>query len=184
MAKNRLAKMDPLFETTIWDHLRAERRYELGYKKAFAGETYPRTHVTSDLVVHHAGYILLVRRKDFPGRGLWAMPGGFIKEYERVKAAAEREAIEETRIKIPMKVLQGSFVGYHLFDDPWRSIRGRVITHAHYYDLDPAMDQPVVKGRSDAREAKWWAIGDIDPRMLLEDHALILQKGLSLFNRA
>ncbi|MDR1322700.1 MAG: NUDIX hydrolase [Gracilibacteraceae bacterium] len=40
--------------------------------------------------------VLLVRRAIEPGKGRWAIPGGFVEENERAEEAAAREMLEET----------------------------------------------------------------------------------------
>src|SRR5687767_13957110 len=44
------------------------------------------------------GGIVLIKRKNNPGQGKWALPGGFIEGYERPHEGASREAGEETHI--------------------------------------------------------------------------------------
>src|SRR4051794_10503498 len=43
---------------------------------------------------------LLVRRGREPGRGTWSLPGGKIEPGETARAAASREAWEETRLRL------------------------------------------------------------------------------------
>ena len=51
-------------------------------------------------IVLHQDKVLLVRRGREPGRGLWAIPGGRVAAGETLRAAAEREILEETGIRI------------------------------------------------------------------------------------
>ena len=44
--------------------------------------------------------VLLVQRGREPGRGEWAIPGGKVKAGESLRAATEREILEETGIRI------------------------------------------------------------------------------------
>jgi len=46
------------------------------------------------------GRIVLVQRDIEPGYGKWTFPGGFVERGERAEAAAEREVLEESGLKI------------------------------------------------------------------------------------
>ena len=87
-----------------------------------------------------------------------------------------RELREETRIKVPAPVLAGSIIKQQVFDDPYRSARGRTITHAFLIELKPdAQGLPKVKGGDDAQHALWVALGDLNPERLFEDHFQIIK---------
>lgn len=53
-----------------------------------------------DVVVHHRGRALLIRRKEEPAGGLWWLPGGRLFKNERLDAAARRKAREETGLDV------------------------------------------------------------------------------------
>ncbi|MBN6743269.1 NUDIX domain-containing protein, partial [Acidithiobacillus sp. MC6.1] len=78
------------------------------YHQQFASYPYPPVFVTVDAVVIHSGHILLVERKAEPGKGLLALPGGFLDQRERIEDGMLRELKEETNIKVPVPVLRGS----------------------------------------------------------------------------
>lgn len=139
--------------------------------------------ITADAVVEQNKHVLLVRRGQYPGKGLLALPGGYLdvdKDYS-LRDAAIRELKEETRLsdsrgELPAGRL-GSFIRddqTKVFDAPDRDLRGRVVTHAFRFDL-PDGEQYVVKGSDDAVDAQWYPIGpNLDPREFYADHYHIL----------
>ncbi|MGD9170590.1 MAG: bifunctional nicotinamide-nucleotide adenylyltransferase/Nudix hydroxylase [Candidatus Thiodiazotropha sp.] len=156
--------------------IRAEQTFIADYKAGWANTPYAPTFVTVDAVVVQSGHALLVTRKAFPGRGQLALPGGFIQPYERLEDAMLRELREETRLKVPAPVLMGSVRRQQVFDSPYRSTRGRTITHAFYIELSPDTKLPKVKGGDDAKHAQWVPLASLDPREMYEDHYDIIQE--------
>ncbi|MFT4265971.1 MAG: bifunctional nicotinamide-nucleotide adenylyltransferase/Nudix hydroxylase [Xenophilus sp.] len=146
-------------------------------KYRYAGSEFPPLFTTVDAVVVEAGHILLVQRKFQPGRGAWALPGGFVGQSERLLDAAIRELKEETRLKVPVPVLHGSVKGREVFDAPQRSQRGRTITHAFFFEL--AHNQwtglTEVRAADDAAQARWVPLAEfLDMReRMYEDHYFI-----------
>jgi bifunctional NMN adenylyltransferase/nudix hydrolase len=148
------------------------------YKDAWAVAPYAPTFFTVDAVLIQGGHILLVKRKFAPGKGLWALPGGFLNQNETAIQAVLRELKEETRIKIPLPVLQGSITYERLFDRPDRSLRGRTLTQAFLIELNGGETKlPKVKGSDDAAECVWFPINQAlaMSEQLFEDHHSIIQ---------
>lgn len=152
--------------------LAKEYEFVKNYKKQFESLPYPPTFVTTDAVVIQSGHVLLVKRGDMPGKGQWALPGGFlnVNTDRYLVDCAIRELYEETKIKLPEKIVRASVVESKTFDEVGRSTRGRTITHAFYIKLDDSQPLPKVKGSDDAAEAKWVRLSDLNPRELYEDH--------------
>lgn len=156
-------------DTETFTHLKAEHEMVAKYKKAWAAAPYAPTFVTVDAVVIQSGHILLVRRKSAPGRGLLALPGGFLDQNETIEQAVIRELREETKIKVPAPVLQGSIREMKVFDAPNRSSRGRTITHVGLIVLE-GDTLPKVKGSDDAEHAGWYPLGSLKSEEFFEDH--------------
>lgn len=153
-----------------------EREFVENYKKQFASLPYPPVFVTTDAVVICSGHVLMIKRRSEPGKGLWALPGGFLNADtdKSVLDCAIRELKEETGIKVPVPVLKGSIQDNRVFDAIDRSTRGRTITHAFKIVL-PDGELPKVKGMDDAEKARWVPIGELDSSVCYEDHYEILQ---------
>lgn len=145
------------------------------YKASWASAPYPPTFVTADTVVLCAGHVLLVRRKFNPGLGQYALPGGFIKQNEKIIDAALRELREETGISTVKAELMNHVDDSKVFDYPGRSLRGRTITHAYCVRL-PYKTLPAIKAGSDAENVKWIPIADALAKEaeFFEDHYSIL----------
>lgn len=160
--------------------LRSELQFVNDYKKQWEVSPYPVKHATVDAVVEQSGHILLVKRRSAPGKGLWALPGGHLNEYEKQLDGAIRELREETKIKVPEAVLRGSIRDHETFDDPYRSTLGRVITKAYHFKLADDVTLPKVKGADDAEKAKWVPISELREEDFFDDHYFIIQYFLGL----
>lgn len=158
-----------------------EFKYISEYKKQYESLKYPVIHVTVDSVVHCLGHVLLVERSGNPGMGQYALPGGFLDEFETIKDGILRELKEETKIDVPPGKLKNSLSHVNVFDNPGRSLRGRTITHAGLIDL-MEFELPKVKGGSDANRAMWVSLDKLDylsrKNMIFEDHYHIIRKML------
>lgn len=150
------------------------------YRHAWAQAPYPPIFVTVNAVVVQSGHVLLVRRNAAPGKGLLALPGGFIHPQERLLDACLRELRERVRLKVPEPVLKGSLRDQRLFDDPHRSWRGRTLAEAFYFALRPEQQLPRLKPARGGDQARWVALADLEPETLFEDHFFIIQNFLGL----
>ncbi len=150
-----------------------------GDREAWAGAPWPPIFLTVDALVECAGQVLLVRRGRAPGRGLWALPGGFLDASERLEAGARRELLEETGLDLAQA--GGEMVSSRAYDAPERSARGRFVTQLFHYRLPMDTPPPPVRGGDDADQARWWRRQDIDPLRMFEDHYCILQHALNWY---
>lgn len=168
---------------SVYDNLVNEFDYIVKYKNKFKNEPYYRPSVTGDAVVTCCGHLLIITRKTYPGKGLYALPGGFFKESDSSQiATAIRELKEETKINVKDDVLNGYIKSSMDFTDPMRSLRGRILTKAVHICLPDELVLPKIKGSDDAATAFWMPIDDvIDNRhMFFEDHYQIIRCILSI----
>lgn len=132
---------------------------------------YPHPSVTTDCVIF--GFdgltlnILLIKRGLDPYKGMWALPGGFLKPDESAETGALRELKEETGLE------EAYIEQLHTYSDPNRDPRERVITIAYL----ALVKMQQVRGGDDAAEAQWFSITDIP--QLAFDHDVILRDALS-----
>jgi 8-oxo-dGTP diphosphatase len=102
-----------------------ERRFLLRYD----AKAFERPSVTVDVVlitVDEGGLAtLLVRRKDHPFKGRWALPGGFVRMNEGLEAAAARVLADKCGVRgVWLEQL-------YTFGEPRRDPRTRVISVAY-----------------------------------------------------
>ena len=133
---------------------------------------YPKPAVTVDIVIftiHNKKLkVLLVKRGLEPFKGMWAIPGGFVKMDESLEEAAKRELMEETGAKdIYLEQL-------YTFGDIHRDPRDRVITVA-YMALTNS-DKIKLTADTDVSDVKWFSIEEI-PKLAF-DHQKILDYAL------
>jgi bifunctional NMN adenylyltransferase/nudix hydrolase len=163
-------------QTKEWQHRIEEYENHLKMKEAWSKAPYEPIFVTTDCVVICNGHVLLVVRGGNPGKGLYALPGGFLDSHLTIQESAVKELKEETRIKLPKAVLIGSIKKSAVFDKPDRSTRGRTVTHAFLLQLNEA-ELPKVRGGDDAKKAFWIPLSKVKENrsMMFEDHFHIIR---------
>jgi len=121
--------------------------------------------LTVDCVIYDPqGRVLLIRRKNEPFKGAFALPGGFVDIGETVEAGCRREVREETGLEVSDLRLVG------VYSDPARDPRGHTVSAAFLARL-PAAVSPMAG--DDAAFAAW--VGDWRAHPLAFDHAQILE---------
>jgi bifunctional NMN adenylyltransferase/nudix hydrolase len=146
----------------------AEERKKYGIGPFVAGDGIYRTKT----------HVLLIRRKNHPGKDLWAVPGGFLESSRRetTRQCAEREGTEETKLGVLKTTLDAAYRSSAVFDHPDRSVRGNVVSFAYFYDFNTD-SQPEVEAGDDAKKAEWVLIADL-PSMeeeFFDDHYPMLK---------
>lgn len=156
----------------------AQHEYLRNYKDSYGSGPF----LTADSLVQVGGKILLINRGKEYGHGLYALPGGFVGAHETFKGAALRELKEETNLRVPLPVLNGSIRASETFDAPNRSERARLVTQCYHIKLENDTKLPEVRGCDDADKADWYDISWIrqNPEKFFEDHYHIIKKMLGL----
>ena len=82
--------------------------------------------LTVDIIIERVTGIVLIKRKNDPYKGHYALPGGFVDVDETVEHAAIREAKEETGLDIEIEGLVG------IYSDRARDPRGHAVSICYY----------------------------------------------------
>ncbi|MDH5443618.1 MAG: NUDIX hydrolase [Hadesarchaea archaeon] len=117
-----------------------------------------------DVIIRTPDGVVLIKRKNEPYKGMWAIPGGFVRYGEKVEDAAAREVKEETSLKVKL----GKLVG--VYSDPKRDPRGHVVSVCFLAERASGR----LKASSDAQDTKIFK--HIPWRELAFDHARILKE--------
>lgn len=123
----------------------------------------PTPALTTDCVVFDGrGRLLLIRRKNPPFQGAYALPGGFVEIGETTDNGCRRELNEETGLNVGELTLVG------VYSDPDRDPRGHTCSIAYLANVASA--EPVAG--DDAAAAEW--VDNWREQKLAFDHARII----------
>jgi 8-oxo-dGTP diphosphatase len=121
--------------------------------------------VTDALILTRDGKIVLVKRRDEPFRGFYAIPGGFVEYGETVEAACVREAFEETGLRVKIERLLG------VYSNPTRDPRGHTAGVAYICRLVGGS----LKDSDETEGVRAFSKDEIKKLKLAFDHAKILK---------
>lgn len=124
--------------------------------------------VAVDSVILFEGGVVLIRRKNSPFQGCYALPGGFVEIGESTEEAVVREAREETGLVIDLVGLVG------VYSDPHRDPRGHVVSVCYF-----SKGSGTLVSGSDAKSAEVFALDDLP--MLAFDHDKMIGDALRLY---
>ena len=144
---------------------------EKAYLENYDPNKYAKPCVTVDLIVNIDGLgVLFVKRKNYPYKDHWALPGGFLDVgKENTMHAAIRELKEETNLDVNENQIK--LVG--VYSDPERDPRDHVVDIVYTVELDNSYVDKIKAG-DDAKETAFFTIHDLFNIDLAFDHAQIL----------
>jgi len=123
---------------------------------------YKNPKLTVDGAVLKDNKVLLIKRKNNPFKGKWALPGGFVEYGEKVEDAIIREVFEETGLKTRIKKIFG------IYSDPKRDPRGHTVSIVYLLNIINGK----LKGSDDASDAKFFKLEELP--VLSFDHDIII----------
>ena len=168
-----------------FDTLKAEYEAVKFQNEQWSVAPFPPTFVTTDAVVYYKGYVLVVKRKGVVGNDLYCLPGGFLPQRDTVEEGIVRNLKKDTNIQVHENILKSNVRKVKTYDDPIRSLRGRIITNAGLIELDNVTTlsgfPKVRKTKSQKEHAGWFSLFEIENMrdMFFEDHFYIIKDLLS-----
>jgi 8-oxo-dGTP diphosphatase len=130
---------------------------------------HPQPSLAVDCVVFDPqGRLLLIRRKNPPFQGQYALPGGFVDCGETTEQAAARELSEETGLH----AVKLSLIG--VYSDPKRDPRKHVVSVAYLARVSDFVPQAA----DDAAQAEF--VGDWQGQTLAFDHNKIVSDACAI----
>lgn len=121
--------------------------------------------------VTNGNQVLLIRRAMEPGKGKWALPGGYMDAGEMPEAALQRELLEEVGLSIKISTLLAIF--------PMIVTSGRSQGIVLAYQAVPAhAHQTTLLCDDDVCEAGWFTPANLPAELAFEStHTLLAQWG-------
>jgi 8-oxo-dGTP diphosphatase len=160
-----------------------ESQEEADFLKSYDASKFPIITVTVDVVALYRREdkdwkVLLIERGNWPYKGSWALPGGFMDETENAATAAARELQEETH----WEVMDCDLEALQAVTTPGRDPRGRCVTLPFvWFETEHGTHpRPLVKAGDDAVKAQWFKLKDAFAMDLAFDHKSILIDALAL----
>ncbi len=123
--------------------------------------------LTVDAVILSDDSIVLVKRKNPPFQGGWALPGGFVEYGETVEDAVKREVLEETSLDVRIEKLVG------VYSDPGRDPRGHTVSVCFLCRIIGGN----MKEGSDAQEVKLFPLLEL-PELAFDHKKIVDDSGL------
>lgn len=145
---------------------------EAEYLEHYDARRYDRPLVSVDVAIftlyESCLQVLLVKRGEFPHRGRWALPGGFIamEEDGDLQATARRKLWDKTGVEAPWLEQVGSL------GNDGRDPRGWSVTVLYMALIAWA---PTAEFLESVDDARWWPVGKVAELDMAFDHASLIE---------
>ncbi|OYT33688.1 DNA mismatch repair protein MutT [Archaeoglobales archaeon ex4484_92] len=118
--------------------------------------------LTVDAVIPYKGKLVLIRRRNEPYKGFYALPGGIVEYGERVEEALSREVKEETGLEVVADKIVG------VYSDPKRDPRGHFVSIC--YIAKPTGGE--LRAGSDAKDVALFDLNSL-PKLAFDHEKMI-----------
>ena len=133
---------------------------------------YPETPLVGvGAIIIDEDRVALVRRGHPPLQGKWSIPGGALEVGETMRAAAEREVLEETGLVVEVGELLG------VFDRVVPDEAGKIRYHYVLIDFLCFRVGGRLRAGDDADEVAWFAVEELESLKLAPETQRVILKG-------
>jgi 8-oxo-dGTP diphosphatase len=133
---------------------------------------YPETPLVGvGAIIVEADRVALVRRGRAPLQGKWSIPGGMLEVGETLRAAVEREVLEETGLVVEVGELLG------VFDRVVPDAEGKIRYHYVLIDFLCFRVSGDLCAGDDAEEVGWFAVQELGALQLAPETQRVILKG-------
>jgi len=140
--------------------------------------TYPdRPLVGVGAVIIANGRALIVQRASEPRRGEWTVPGGLLELGETLRAAVEREVLEETGLTVKAGPV------LDVFDSIYPDAAGRTEYHYVLIDFLCELISGDLKPATDISAARWITLADLDTTPLIGSTTEVMRRGFDVVQK-
>jgi 8-oxo-dGTP diphosphatase len=129
-------------------------------------------------VIVYTGRVLLIRRGAPPLQGEWSIPGGAVELGETLRAAAEREALEETGLAVEAGEM------LEVLDRVVPSGDGRIQYHFVLIDFLCRVRGGELRAGGDALQAEWAAEGELGKYKLEKQAMDVIRKAFEQIKKS
>jgi len=142
-----------------------------------SNKVYPSMPViaVAGIIFNNKKEVVLIKRGAEPKKGEWSIPGGSVELGEKLEQALVREVEEECSLKVE----PGPFVS--LIERIEHDSRGKIRYHYAILDFVCKYKEGVLTAGSDAADAKWVSITDVENMPLTDELKQIIKKTFEMF---
>jgi ADP-ribose pyrophosphatase YjhB (NUDIX family) len=133
-----------------------------------------RPLVAVGAVIVHDSRVLIVQRAAPPRIGEWTIPGGLVEVGETLRAATEREVLEETGLVVKAGAV------LDVFDSIYPDAEGRTEYHYVLIDFLCELLSGDLKPATDISAARWITLAEIDATPLIGFSAQVIRKAFDM----
>ncbi len=182
----RRIRAEFMFHEQIRNDEKARIEHNKTCKEKGLKPRYQTTYVTGDCAILQKRdgklKILLITRKNIPGVGQIAIPGGYFEPGEDLSEyhTAIREAREEIGINLTDEQLNEFCVAKQIrFGDINRSLRGRILTMLQVFYVPEDVEITLTAQQEEVINLDWYAFDEVAQSECFEDHYYMIQRAFS-----